>query len=246
MDFIVKLITARPLITCIIIGVVIMSVWWLKFQKKLNMKWYFAPLLSIVHFVCSLAFIKFWALLEVGFVAEKAANMRLYGAIFLLPIVYYLGAKLAKRNVALIMDIMTVCAAIGLFIVRVNCLIVGCCKGVLITENGTMRWPLVELEMILCVVIIIYFWQRVYKGKSKGLAYPITILTYSIFRFIIEWVREEYTGEIWIFHLAHIWSLIAIAGSAIAIYLIKKYNNNGDTRRKNGNEVRQNTKEGGK
>jgi prolipoprotein diacylglyceryltransferase len=59
------------------------------------------------------------------------------------------------------------------------------------------------------------------------MAYPFTILVYSIFRFIIEWFREEYTGQVWIFHLAHIWSLISIIGSAIAIYLIKRhYKNN--------------------
>lgn len=223
MNLIIDLITGRPLITCLVVGVVFMSVWWLKFQKKLDIAWYWAPILSAIHYAFSLAFIKFWALLEVGFVAENAANMRLYGAIFFLPIVYYVGAKLTKRDVSLVMDILSVCAAIGLLLVRVNCLISGCCDGVCITPETTMRWPLVEMEMVVCVVVILYFWQRVYKQKTNGTAYPTVILVYSIFRFIIEWVREEYTGRIWIFHLAHIWALIAIVCSAIALYLIKKH-----------------------
>lgn len=224
MNFIVKLITGRPLITCLVIGVVLMSVWWLKFQKKLNMKWYWAPILSIAYFVVSLISVKLLALVEVGFDFQKAANMRLYGAIFVLPWLSYLVAKLTKRDPALVVDVMGVCATIGLFAVRINCLIKGCCGGVLITPDSTVRWPLVEMEMILCVVLCLLFWNKVYKRKTKGEAYPIIIFVYGIFRFIIEWAREEYTGQIGIFHSAHIWSLLAIIGSAIAIWLIKRHN----------------------
>lgn len=224
MKWMIDLVSARPLISCLVVGVILMSVWWLKFKEKLNMKWYWAPILSVAHFTFSLIFIKFWALVEVGFVAEKAANMRLYGAIFFLPVVYYLGARLTKRNPALVMDMLSVTAAIGLLLVRVNCLIQGCCKGVCITPETTVRWPLVELEMVVCIIVILYYWQRIYKRRTNGLAYPTVILVYSVFRFVIEWVREEYTGELWIFHLAHIWALIGITGSTMAIYLIKKYN----------------------
>lgn len=243
MDWIVSLITGRPLIICLIIGVILMSMWWLKFQEKLNMKWYWAPILSMAHFAFSLLFIKFWALVEVGFVAEKAANMRLYGAIFFLPVVYYFGAKIAKREVALVMDILSVCAAIGLLLVRVNCMIQGCCKGMCITPDTMTRWPLVEMEMVVCVAVILYFWQRIYKSKTNGMAYPTVILVYSIFRFIIEWVREEYTGELWIFHLAHIWALIGIVGSAIAICLIKKHNAKNSKVRSRGNKRKTRVKE---
>lgn len=201
-----------------------MSVWWLKFQKKLNMKWYWAPILSVSYFIVSLISVKLLALIEVGFDVSKAANMRLYGAIFVLPELSYFIAKWTKRDPALVVDIMGVCATIGLFSVRINCLIAGCCKGVLITPNGTARWPLVELEMLLCVVLCLYFWNKVYTRKTNGTAYPIIILLYGVFRFIIEWVREEYTGHIWVFHLAHIWSLLAIIGSVIAIWLIKRHN----------------------
>lgn len=223
MNSIIRLITGRPLITCLVIGVVLMSVWWLKFQKKLNMKWYWAPILSAIAFAFGIASAKLWALIEVGFDLNQAASMRVYGPIFVLPILAYFAAKLTKRDPALVVDVMTVIVMIGVGMVRVNCLIAGCCKGVLITAEGTARWPLVELEMLLYIVLSIYFWNRIYKRQTKGLAFPVFILIYGIFRFIIEWVREEYTGEIWIFHMAHIWSLVAIIGSAITIYLIKKH-----------------------
>ena len=224
MGFLIRWITGHPLIMCIGFGVALMSMWWLKFQKKLRMKWYWAPILSVLYFVVSLALVRFWGLLEAGFDPTKAASMRVYGANFCLPWIAYLGAKLTKRNPALVVDIMSVCGMIGLFVVRLNCLIAGCCKGVLIFDHGSVRWPLVEIEMILCIILCFYYWQRVYKQKTKGLSYPITILIYSILRFILEWFREEYTDGIWIFHLAHIWALLGIVISALAIYLIKNSN----------------------
>lgn len=225
MNLIIDLITGHPLITCLVVGVVLMSVWWLKFQNKLDIKWYWAPILSAIAFAFGIATAKFWAVLEVGFDLDQAANMRVYGPIFILPILSYFAAKLTKRDPALVVDVMTVIVMIGVGAVRINCLITGCCDGLPITPGSDIRWPLVELELLLYVVLAIYWWNPIYKRTTKGLAFPEFIFIYGIFRFVIEWVRDEYTGQIWIFHMAHIWSLIAIFGGAITVYLIKKHQN---------------------
>lgn len=210
--------------TLLAIGIVLSSMYWLKFLKELNMKWYMAPVLSFIAFFIGYWAGRFWPLLEVGFDVERMAKLRMFGTIFILPVLTYFAAKLTKRDPGLVLDIMTVIVIMGVFFARSYCLIAGCCKGVLITPNGTARWPLVEMELVLDVILCAYFWNRVYKGKENGLAYPKYMIIYGIFRFIIEWVREEYTGKIWIFHLAHIWALIAIVGSAMAIYLTRKNN----------------------
>lgn len=227
MDFVAKLISERPMITCLVINLVLTSVWLLKFQEKLKLKWYFAPILTAIMIAIGHLLARFWALLEVGFDFSQAASMRVFGPILILPILTYFVSRLMKIDASLALDIMAVSTIIGVFSVRINCLISGCCKGVLITTTGTARWPLVEMEMLLYIVLCIYFWNKIYKRQTKGMAYPIFMLVYGIFRFVIEWVREEYTGELWIFHMAHIWSLLAIVGSAVAIYLIKKHNKNG-------------------
>lgn len=223
MELIVKIITGRPLITCLVMGVVLMSVWWLKFQKKLNMKWYWAPILSVLVLAVGLVGAKLLALLEVGFDVESAASMRVYGAIFLLPVFTGLVAAATKRNIIIAYDASTVAALIGGVVVRVNCIIAGCCNGLPITLDGMLAWPLVEMEILLDVTLIAFFWNRIYKEKTKGMAYPVFVIIYGIFRFVIEWARDEYTGQIWIFHMAHIWSLMAIFGGAITVYLIKKH-----------------------
>ena len=125
---------------------------------------------------------------------------------------------------AIAYDAATVSALIGATAVRINCLLSGCCDGV--SCAGLFNWPLVEMEMLLYVSLIVFYWNRVYCGKLKGIAYPQFALIYGIFRFIVEWFREEYTGQVWIFHMAHIWSLIAIAGSIIALLMIRKYYQN--------------------
>jgi len=222
MKHIILFLMRRTLLLCIILGVVIMSVWWLKFQKKLRMKWYMAPIFSILHFLAGLVLMKFWALVEVGFVWEKSVSMRLFGAAFFLPPLYYFGAKLSKRDAILVMDISAVCNLIGLFVGRVNCMMAGCCEGFLINDN--LRWPLREIEMIYCVIFVLYFWQRIYKQKTNGSALPIMLISYGALRFVLEWFREEYTGELGFLHLAHIWSLIAIVEGCIMYYWIMKKN----------------------
>ena len=224
MNFIVKLITARPLITCIIIGTVLMSMWWLKFQKKLNMKWYWAPIFSFMVFILGVIGGKMLALVEAGFNTELAANRRIWGSILLLIVVIGIVAKLTKRDFAHAYDISAVATLIAGIIVRIACLVDGCCGGIPIVPGGTFRWPLVEMEMLLDIILVIYFWNRVYKGKTKGLAYPTFVLIYGIFRFVIEWLRDEYTGQLGPCNLAHIWSLLAIIGATIVILLIKRHN----------------------
>jgi len=196
------------------------------------MKWYWAPILSFMVFIIGVIGGKMLALVETGFNAELAANRRIWGSILLLIIVIGVVAKLTKRDFAQAYDISAVATLIAGIIVRIACLVDGCCGGIPITPGGTFRWPLVEMEMLLDIILVIYFWNRVYKGKTKGLAYPIFVLIYGVFRFVVEWFREEYTGEIWIFHLAHIWSLLAIIGSIITLYLINKYNKNSKQRNK--------------
>jgi len=220
MKYITGYFTNYAMLTAIILGSIIMTVWWLKFSNKLNMKWYVAPLLSIGHFVLGAIALRIWGSLEVALGFDANATMKLFGGLFLLPPVYYLGAKITKRNVALVMDIAAVCCMIG-FIGRFSCLVAGCCQGIPIFPNSSVRWPLNGIEMVFCTAFVLFFWQRVYCRKNAGLVCPIMGISYGLLRFVLEWFREEYT-TVGIFHLAHIWSLLAIAIGAIAMYFIKK------------------------
>lgn len=211
-----------------------MTIWWLKFQEQLNITFGEALILAVGHFVVGVITMKIWAILEVGGDIQNAANMRLYGALFLMTPLYYLWAKLTKRNIPLAMDVVSVCIIGGLVAGRINCLISGCCEGLPLFYGSEMRWPLREIELIYCAIFVVIAVPKVLKKCSYGLGVPTFMVSYGMLRFVMEWVREEYTGSLGNFHLAHIWSLISIVvGAGIYIYLSKshkKINNRANTR----------------
>lgn len=210
-----------------------MTLWWLKFQRDLGVLWKEALLLAVGHFVVGVIVMKLWAILEAGGNLEKAANMRMYGAMFLMPPMYYLWAKLTKRNISLAMDAATICLQIGLIVGRINCLLGGCCEGTRIIFGSSVRWPIREIELAYCVIFCVIYCIRILKKKTHGEVLSAMMVSYGALRFILEWIREEYTGNIGVFHLAHIWSLITIVIGAGIYYILAKKQGSGNQSRKN-------------
>ena len=119
------------------IGIIICNfAWLLSCKKKLSISWYAALIIAILHDIVGYTAMRLLAIIEVGGDISKAANMRLFGAVFLLPLFYYFGAKLFKRNTAVVMDISAVCLTIGLIFGRFDCLVGGCCTGMRLPFGG--------------------------------------------------------------------------------------------------------------
>ena len=200
--------------------------WLVRFQKKLNLNWKEAILVSLAHVVIGWSCMRLLAYIEVGFVLEKAANIRLYGAIFVLPILYYLWAVKTKRDPKLVLDMAAICVIFGAISGRLNCFTNDCCTGYPIPFLPQFCWPLRELEMIYYFLFIFYFAGKIQKGKTWGQVYPLYLMSYGTLRFLSEFVRVEFTTQIGIFHLAHIWSLIAMAAGAGIYYKLAKSRKN--------------------
>ena len=194
--------------------------WLVQCRKQLNIKWYAALILAVIHVVIGVLCVRFFALAEAGFDKAKAGNMSLFGSVFFLPVFYFIGAKLFKRNVAAVFDVFTVPLAATLFLARINCFFGGCCLGKLIGETG-MRFPTREAELVFYAVFIIFLFPRVIKGRGRGEAFPIFMIAYGAFRAVIECFRESsaYPG---IFHLSHVWALITLALGILILILVRK------------------------
>lgn len=200
------------------IGIIIINFSWLMCCRKLlNMKWYAALIVAVLHDIIGYSAMRIMAIIEVGGNISQAANMRLFGAVFLLPLFYYLGAKIFKRDVKTVMDIAAICLVVGLIFGRIDCLLSGCCKGMLLPWSHEYRWPLREIELIYYVLFLFAYCPKILKGKTHGELYPWFMITYGALRFILEWLRVEYTTQLGMFHLAHIWSLISL-GMGLSIY----------------------------
>ena len=198
------------------LGTIFNIFWLFNFRDRLKMKWWAVLLISVLHTVYGVLTVMLFAFAESGFNPDSLGNMSIFGGVFLMPIAYFLGAKLFKRKPGEVFDIFLICMMFTLMCARINCIISGCCKGCLIFGSETARWPTRELEVVFYIVLLIIFGRRVKRNESRGELYPAYMFLYGIFRFITEFFRvsERSAG---IFHLSHLWALIAF-GLGVSIY----------------------------
>ena len=94
--------------------------WLMNFQRKLHITWKGALLIAALHNIIGYSAMKALAIIETGGNIDQAADMRLFGAIFILPAFYALVGKYTKSDSAVVMDIAAVCLVIGLICGRLN------------------------------------------------------------------------------------------------------------------------------
>ena len=180
-------------------------------RARLRMKWYAIVIVSVLHTVIGVGSVKAFAFLESG----DIGNMSLFGGIFFMPVAYYLGARLTRRDKKDVFDVLTVCMIFTLMCARVNCIFSGCCTGLRI-PGTQLRFPTRESELLYYVVMLILLIPRVDKDKNPGGIYPLYMATYGAFRFFNEFFRTSSTGML--FHLSHVWAAIAFA-AGLSIYI---------------------------
>lgn len=196
-------------------GAVFTAVWLVLLRKRLDMPWYAAIPLAILSTVYGVLTAKVFAFLEAGFNTDSFGNMRLFGVVFFMPLAYWLGAKLSKRSYREVFDVFTPCIIFTVMCARINCIVSGCCIGLPIPGMNGVRFPTREAEILFYIILLICLCPRVLKGKYRGQAYPIYMISYGAFRFVVEFFRSADTSSV--FHSAHIWALIALI-IGISIY----------------------------
>ncbi len=195
------------LIIILSIGTAFTFYWLMKFKDRLRLNWWKALLASLVHTVFGVLCVTTFAMLE-SLRLSAFGNLSIFGATFFMPILFFAFAKLGKRDMADVFDIGTISMMFTLMCSRFNCIVTGCCKGLPLFHSATLRWPTRELEIIFYIVLILILGLSVKRGKSNGKNYPIYMIAYGAFRFIIEWVRV-YDAPSFI-HRAHIWAIISL------------------------------------
>ncbi len=198
---------------------------WLYFNReKLKAKWYALLIVSLMHIIYGVATVRIFAFLETAG-SKTAGNMSIFGAVFFMPIAYFLGAKISKRKVSLIFDIFTVPLIATLFCARLNCFLTGCCTGTPIPFMPDVLWPVRGGELVFYAVILEIFAVRIRKGLTNGEVYPIYMISYGVFRFITQFWRAEYT-QIGPLHLSHYWAILSIMIGTLILILMKRSEKN--------------------
>lgn len=219
MDAIISWVEAHSLWLLLAAGATFTAVWLLG-QKRLRISWYTAIVLALLHTLIGVVTVKVFAFMETGFDTNSLGNMSLFGGVFMMPLVYWLGAKLFHRPMAEVFDLFTPCMIFTLLCARVNCIISGCCIGRPIPGTDGLRYPTREAELLFYAVLLLCLIPRIWRKKSKGSAYPIYLIAYGAFRFVVEFFRRsDSTG---FFHLSHLWALVSLIVGIIVYAEIKK------------------------
>ena len=210
------------------------SFFWLTFFKKeLRIKWYAALILAILHTAIGVVCVKVFAVIEGMIGPGETGRLSLYGGIFFMPLFYWLGALIFRRDVRTVFDIFSFPLIFTLFCSRFNCLFAGCCLGVMI-PGTEMRYPTREAELVFYAIVLHILGTRIFKKDFDGKIYPIYMVCYGIFRFIVEFFRES-QHVFGFIHISHIWSLLAAIVGAVFIIVLSK---NNDTRTKVNNKAK--------
>lgn len=205
------------LMILLLIATIFNFAWLFLNKKELKMNNIFLIILfALAHTILGIIFVLVFAYLESGFNKDTIGSISLFGGAFFMPLVYSLYALGRKIKISKAFDIFTVSLISTLFCARINCLISGCCRGIYLF-NSDFRFPYRELELVYYLIFIILFAKDIYKGKSSGLIYPIYMVSYGLFRFVFEFLRESDSSNF--FHIAHIWSPISIViGICLIVY----------------------------
>lgn len=212
----------HSLVWLLIIDSLFVYDWIVLNKSRLNLNRPKALITTIIQVILGAFYAKLFAWIESGFVLRDAANIRMFGVIFFYPISYFLQAKITRVKYKNVFDIFLMATVFSLIISRINCLIHGCCVSVPLGESG-FRLPIREAEIIVNAVFLIIFVPKVYKGNITGRLYPTYMIVYGLFRFIVEFFREEYDpafGLNWL-HLAHIWSILSVLIGVTALLIIR-------------------------
>ena len=201
----------HSLLVLLLVGTVFNVFWLYRMRQRLRMKWYAVLIVSMLHTAVGVCSVKVFAFLESG----DIGNMSLFGGVFFMPAAYWLGAKLTKCPYCKVCDVLTPCMLFTLMCARINCIISGCCSG-LVIPGTHFHFPTRELEILYYSVMLILLVPRVKKSKNPGSIYPLYMASYGVFRFIDEFFRTSSTGML--FHISHVWAAIAFA-AGLSIYI---------------------------
>ena len=208
------------LLITLIITVVLNALVLIRYKRDLGINAAAAVILAFLHTAAGVVCVKLFAGLE-SLSNPLNAGMSLFGAIFFLPILYLIGSRLTHRSTALVFDDFCLCVMIALMCVRCNCIASGCCVGKAISGTAA-HWPTRQAEILFWAVMLIWFLNKKKRGYPEGSLYPLMMMVYGIFRFFIEFFRDEapFLGS---FHHGHVWAVVSfIIGSTFYFYLMER------------------------
>ena len=201
----------------ILVGAVGMLIRMLYCRRRFELNILQCAVFTVVLTVCGVAGAVLLFQLENGF---QGSGVSFYGSVFLIPIVMPLFGKLFKLRVSQTLDLVAPCIAIMVGFIRIGCFMEGCCGGCVVYVGDTyFQWPTQIMECIGDFIIAGWLLRVEAKEKWQGALCPLFMLSYSIMRFFLEFLR--YVPDKW-FGLGH-GQCFAIVSIAISVFWLAKH-----------------------
>ncbi len=196
----------------------------------------------MVGYYSAVLFQAFYNIKEYGeFRIDSSTGATFYGGLIggaacFLAIYFIAGRFIFKKDnehIGLfwsIADIAAACISIAHCFGRVGCLMVGCCYGaetdawygIYMVSLGKRVVPIQLYEAIVLALLFAFFVYRILKKKTYNLQLYMAI--YGIWRFAIEYARDDYRGHspVSFFTPSQLTAILMVIG-AVALILLQKY-----------------------
>ena len=151
-----------------------------------------------------------------------------YGAVFIVPLIFLILPLIIKIPYGQIMDLCAPAECIMLSLMKVQCLIGGCCKGRVMympVLGELVRFPSQVVELVAACVIAIILLIMSHRASFKEKVYPWYLILYGVSRFVLNFFRaewENYDGGLPPY--GTIWSVIAVIIGVLWIIFYNKKN----------------------
>ena len=159
-------------------------------------KWYPIPLWKVfvaapVLTLTGVASVKLMFFLENGF--KSFDGLSFFGAVFFIPVIFILTAWALRLPYGQLMDLCAPSVSTMLAIVKINCLVKGCCLGRMLymtQDKEFVFFPSREVELVTAIVIATILILLMRKESRRGMIYPLFMILYGATRFVLNFFRD--------------------------------------------------------
>lgn len=195
------------------IPIVIQSIW-----RKIPV--WKSAIVTILLTITGVAGIYIWFFVE----NLEWGGRSFFGAVFLVPVMCILAAKLLRISYKTLTDISAPAGCAMLALMKLKCYADDCCRGIRLYRDaeGVMHFfpaQLVEFANALVLLAVLLILSR--RNKKEGTVYAWFLTLYGATRFVLNFFRSSAKPYLWILPAGHVWSLVAI-GIGIAWMIIVK------------------------
>ncbi|MCO5142529.1 MAG: prolipoprotein diacylglyceryl transferase [Oligoflexia bacterium] len=148
-------------------------------------------------------------------------GLSFYGGLAVFFPVFYLYTKANQQSVITVANNLAPSLSLALAIIRIGCFVEGCCSGIFIASLEIIYPSQIVESVFLFILSFFLFYVGIKKKEISKKSSIVFIFSYSFFRLITDFLREDHYEHI-IFNYVSVSQILSIVVLIPAIFLIFK------------------------